>query len=229
MFNSLCRQTERLNDTRDELESLKQLFYREKDESGQLESVAEREKLVELLKSAQEEREGLLLKQEQLTSELQETRTVNIENVTLIEQLSDRVKTLESTLDAKHAEHRQLDQELALARDQCSGRQIEINRLTDLLENARTKIHELEQDRALSDKSELDELLDNARKEKDALESEVAHLKEQVARTRNEAEKFKEQASILQGDCKVCLTKFILAFKFFIILFFFWIGDKEQR
>lgn len=140
MFNSLCRQTERLNDTREELESLKQLLYREKDESGQLESVAEREKLVELLKSAQEEREGLLLKQEQLTSELQETRGANIENVALIEQLSDRVKTLESTLDAKHAEHRQLDQELAIAKDQCSSRQIEINRLTDLLENARTKV-----------------------------------------------------------------------------------------
>lgn len=140
MFNSLCRQTERLNDTRDELESLKQLLYREKDESGQLESAAEREKLVELLQSGQEEREGLLLKQEQLTSELQEIRSINIENITLIEQLTERVKTLESTLDAKHAEHRQLDQELAIARDQSSGRQIEINRLTDLLENARTKV-----------------------------------------------------------------------------------------
>lgn len=140
MFNSLCRQTERLNDTREELESIKQLLYREKDESGQLENVAEREKLVELLKSAHDEREGLLLKQEQLSSELQETRGVNIENITLIEQLSERVKTLESTLDAKHAEHRQLDQELAIAKDQCSSRQIEINRLTDLLENARTKV-----------------------------------------------------------------------------------------
>lgn len=141
MFDSLCRQTERLNDSRSEVESLKQLLYREKDETGQFESVVEREqKLVELLKSAQEEREGLLLKQEQLNNEVQETRAINAEQCAKIDQLSERVRTLESTLDAKHAEHKQLDQELAIAKDQCSGRQIEIDRLTDLLENARTKV-----------------------------------------------------------------------------------------
>lgn len=204
MFDSLCRQTERLNDSRNEVESLKQLLYREKDDTGQFESVVEREqKLVELLKSTQEEREGLLLKQEQLSNELQEVRSINGEQSVEIEQLSERVRTLECTLDAKHAEHKQLDQELAIARDQSSGRQIEINRLTDLLENARTKINEFEQDRTLSDKSEVDELLDNARKEKDILESEVAHLKEQVARSRNEVDKLREQVSILQEECKV--------------------------
>ncbi|KAK5638140.1 hypothetical protein RI129_012435 [Pyrocoelia pectoralis] len=204
MFDSLCRQTERLNDARTEVESLKQLLYREKDESGQFESIVDREqKLVALLKSAQEERETLLLKQEQLANELQDAHTSNLEHVAEIEQLTERVRTLESTLDAKHAEHKQIDRELAIAKDQCSGRQIEINRLTDLLENARTKINELEQERALNDKSELDELLDNARKEKDGLESEVANLKEQVARSRNEIEKFREQVSILQEECKV--------------------------
>lgn len=55
----------------------------------------------------------------------------------------------------------------------------------------------------MSDKSELDELLDNARKEKDTLESEVAHLKKQLALSKNEIEKLKEQVSILQEECKV--------------------------
>ncbi|XP_063927359.1 uncharacterized protein LOC135140650 isoform X4 [Zophobas morio] len=202
MFESLCRQTERLNDSRGEVESLKQLLY--KDDSGQFETAAEREqKLVDLLKSAQEETETLLMKHEQLGNDLEESRSVNMHHSSEISQLSERVKTLESTLDAKHAEHKQLDQELAQAKDQSSGRQIEINRLKDLLENARTKINELEQDRALSDKSELDEMLDNARKEKDALESEVAHLKEKLALSKNENEKLKEQVSILQEECKV--------------------------
>nr|XP_023011898.1 uncharacterized protein LOC111502138 isoform X1 [Leptinotarsa decemlineata]XP_023011899.1 uncharacterized protein LOC111502138 isoform X2 [Leptinotarsa decemlineata] len=204
MFDSLCRQTERLNDSRSEVESLKQLLYQEKDDTGQYESAVEREqKLVDLLKSAQEEREALLVKIEQLTNETQESRAGNISKDEQIGQLRDRVRTLECTLDAKHAEHKLLDQELAQAKDQCSAKQIEINRLTDLLDNARTKISELEQDRALSDKSELDELLDNARKEKDALESEVAHLKEQLAIGKNEIEKLKEQVSILQEECKV--------------------------
>ncbi|XP_050511470.1 centromere-associated protein E isoform X3 [Diabrotica virgifera virgifera] len=204
MFDSLCRQTERLNDSRSEVESLKQLLYQEKDDTGQFETAVEREqKLVDLLKSAQEEREGLLVKLEQLNNELQEARSGIIDKDEQIGQLRDRVRTLECTLDAKHAEHKLLDQELAQAKDQCSGKQIEINRLTDLLDNARTKINELEQDRALSDKSELDELLDNARKEKDTLESEVAHLKEQLAISKNEIEKLREQVSILQEECKV--------------------------
>jgi len=50
----------------------------------------------------------------------------------------------------------------------------------------------------LSDKSELDELLDNARKEKDQLESEMSYLKEQLARSKNEIEKLKEQVLVLQ-------------------------------
>ncbi|KAJ8958032.1 hypothetical protein NQ318_002038 [Aromia moschata] len=154
MFDSLCRQTERLNDSRSEVESLKQLLYREKDETGQYESAVEREqKLLDLLKSAQEEREAMLVKLEQVNNDVQEARSGILEKDERISQLSERVRTLESTLDAKHAEHKQLDQELAQAKDQCSARQIEINRLTDLLDNARTKITELEQDRALSDKS----------------------------------------------------------------------------
>lgn len=141
MFDSLCRQTERLNDTRTEVENLKQHLYRDKDDTGQFETVVEREqKLVELLHATQNERETLLMQQEQLNSDLQELRGVNIEQGTLIEQLSERVKTLESALDAKNAEHKQLDQELAQVKDQCSGRQIEIDRLSDLLENARTKV-----------------------------------------------------------------------------------------
>ncbi|CAG9862559.1 unnamed protein product [Phyllotreta striolata] len=204
MFDSLCCQTERLNDSRSEIESLKQLLYQEKGDSEQFETAVEREqKLVDLLKSAQTEREGLMVKVEQLNNELQETKSGSIQKDEQIGNLRERVKTLECTLDAKHAEHKLLDQELAQAKDQCSGKQIEINRLTDLLDNARTKINELEQDRTLSDKSELDELLDNARKEKDSLESEVAHLKELLAIGKNEIEKLKEQVSVLQEECKV--------------------------
>nr|CAI5836681.1 unnamed protein product [Callosobruchus analis] len=204
MFDSLCRQTERLNDSRSEVESLKQLLYQEKGENDQYGSIAEREqKLVDLLKAAQEERENLMVKLEQITSELQETKAAHLDKDNIIQQMNERIKTLEYTLDARYAEHKQLDQELMQARDQCNGKQIEINRLNDLLDNAKTKINELEQDRTMSDKSELDELLDNARKEKHLLESEVAHLKEQLAIGKNEIEKLKEQVSILQEEVMV--------------------------
>lgn len=141
MFDSLCRQTERLNESKGEIENLKQRLRAKEDDTGQYEAAVEHEqKLLALLKDAQEEREMFLLKQEQLTSELQEAINTNAQQTVLIEQLNERIKTLESTLDAKHAEHKQLEQELVILKDQSSGMQIEIDRLSDLLENARTKV-----------------------------------------------------------------------------------------
>lgn len=141
MFDSLCRQTERLNESKAEIENLKQRLREKEDDTGQYESAVEREQnLLALVKNAQEEREVLLLKQEQLSNELQEAISNNSQQAALIEQLNERIKTLESALDAKNAEHRQLDQELTSVKDQSSGMQIEIDRLTDLLETARTKV-----------------------------------------------------------------------------------------
>lgn len=82
-------------------------------------------------------------------------------------------------------------------------KQIEISRLTTLLENARAKIEELEQDRALGDKSDLGELLDTARKEKDALEIQVASLQEQVSISQCEIQKLKDQLARMSEECKV--------------------------
>ncbi|CAG9821437.1 unnamed protein product [Phaedon cochleariae] len=203
MFDSLCRQTERLNDSRNELESLKQHLYQEKDR-GDFEVAAEREqKLVDLLKTVQEERESLAQQVDRLDGERREASEGAAAQEGALERSRERVRTLESALTAKQAEIKEWEGELTRARDQLNGRQIEVNRLKDLLDNARTKIVELEQDRTLSDKSELDELLDNARKEKDSLESEVAHLKEQLAIGKNEIEKLKEQVSVLREECKV--------------------------
>ena len=141
MFDSLCRQTERLNECRTEVESLKQRLYRNNDEIEQYESVVEREqKLMELLKTTQEEREILIFKQEQINKDLIESDSTIHEQNIVTEQMKERIRTLESTLDAKHAEHKQLEQEMVIVRDQCSSKQIEINRLTNLLENARTKV-----------------------------------------------------------------------------------------
>lgn len=141
MFDSLCRQTERLNDSRSEVESLKQLLYRDKEENEHFEPAAEREQtLVELLKSVQEEREELLLKIEQISNDLQEARTTNATKDERMLQLSERITTLECSLDVKQAEQKLLDQELTQTKHQSNNKQIEINRLTDLLENARAKV-----------------------------------------------------------------------------------------
>jgi predicted nuclease with TOPRIM domain len=92
------------------------------------------------LQSAQEERETLLLKLEDLTSQLTELRQSADVQAEEAGRLADRVRLLESTVDATHAERKQLDQELALAKEESSSRSIEISRLTTLLDNARAKV-----------------------------------------------------------------------------------------
>jgi transcription elongation GreA/GreB family factor len=65
------------------------------------------------------------------------------------------------------------------------------------------QIEELEQARELGDKTELDELLDNARKEKDMLEGHVALLQEQLSRSQCETIRLRDQLVHLQEECKV--------------------------
>jgi uncharacterized protein involved in exopolysaccharide biosynthesis len=49
----------------------------------------------------------------------------------------------------------------------------------------------------------LDELLDNARKEKDMLESQMALLQEQLSRSQCETARLRDQLAHLQEECKV--------------------------
>jgi vacuolar-type H+-ATPase catalytic subunit A/Vma1 len=94
-----------------------------------------------MLQSAQEEREVLLLKQEELSSQLTELQQSADLQGDEAGRLADRVRLLESTVDATHAERKQLDQELALAKEESSSRSIEISHLTTLLDNARAKVN----------------------------------------------------------------------------------------
>lgn len=75
-----------------------------------------------------------------MTTELMELRAAAESHVAESARLTDRVRLLESTVDATHAERKQLDQELALAKEESSSRHIEISRLSTLLENARAKV-----------------------------------------------------------------------------------------
>lgn len=207
LLESLCRQTEKLEDSRATVDTLQELLVRG-DGMEQKDTGNEREqKLVELLKGAQEEREALLQKQTEMTTELHELRQSALHQNEERERLIDRVRLLESTVDSVHAERKLIDQELAQAKEQGSARRIEISRLTTLLENARAKIDELEKERDQGARSEMDALLDTARKEKDTLESQCATLQGQVSRGQCEKERLQEQISLLQEECKVRFNK----------------------
>ncbi|XP_052869282.1 cytospin-A [Anopheles cruzii] len=202
IFQSLCRQTEKLEDSRTQIGTLQNLLLREPNQQDVTPTDRE-QKLVDLLKSAQDEREGLLLKQEELNGELNELKGVLEERTNDESRAKARVSLLESSLEAANAERKDVNTQLLESKEDASVKMIEISRLTTLLENARAKIDELELDRAMGDKTDLEELLDVARKEKDQLETQVASLQEQVLISQCETQKLKDQLAQLNEECKV--------------------------
>ncbi|XP_043289657.1 cytospin-A isoform X2 [Venturia canescens] len=205
LLESLCRQTEKLEDSRSKVDTLQGLLLREEQpqDSAKGYNTEREQKLVDLLKSAQEERESLLRKQEELTGELKTLRSSAETSSNETERLAQRVHLLESTVDASNVERKQLELELAEAKQEGANRSIEISRLATLLENARAKIEELEQSRQLESKSEADELLHAARREKDTLETQAAALQEQLARSHCDHDRLRDQYSQLQEEYKV--------------------------
>lgn len=202
IFQSLCRQTEKLEDTRGQVETLQKLLLHDPDQQDS--ATTEREqKLVDLLKNAQDERENLLLKLEELNSDLNIVKHSLELTKANSERLKERISVLESTIDAMTADRKEIERELSCAKEEASAKQIEISRLTTLLENARSKIEEMEQDRALGDKSDLGELLDIARKEKDYLEIEIATLQEHLSKSQNETQRLKDNLAGVTEECKV--------------------------
>jgi len=203
LFQSLCRQTEKLEDSRNKIVKLQELLLRDSDQQDAVMTTEREQKLLDLLKNAQEERESMFIKHEELQSDIKEMRaaleTTTNEKLRLIE----RISLLESTLDAGVAERKQIDAELLQAHEASSQRQIEISRLTTLLENARSKIDELEQERAVGHKSDLSDLLDIARKEKDLLESDMTVLQESLSKSQCEVQKLKDQITAITEECKV--------------------------
>ncbi|XP_035896017.1 cytospin-A isoform X2 [Anopheles stephensi] len=202
IFQSLCRQTEKLEDTRTQIGTLQKLLLREPNQQDVAPTDRE-QKLVDLLKTAQDERECLMLKQEELNGELNELKGIIDERSGEVSRARARISMLESSLDAANAERKDANAQLMESKEDASVKLIEISRLTTLLENARAKIDELEQDRAMGDKTDLEELLDVARKEKDQLETQIASQQEQLSIGQCEIQKLKDQLARLNEECKV--------------------------
>lgn len=203
LFQSLCRQTEKLEDSRSQIGTLQELLLREPN-AAETGTTEREQKLIDLLKNAQEEREALFVRQEELNSDVNEQRQTLEAAATEQARLKERISVLDSTLDASSAERKQIEGQLQLAREESAGRQIEISRLTTLLENARAKIDELELDRAAgAERSDLGELLDAARREKDILESDVATLQESLSKSQCEVQKLRDQVAGATEECKV--------------------------
>nr|CAD7261893.1 unnamed protein product [Timema shepardi] len=183
LLESLCQQTEKLEDSRSKADTLQDLLL---NEDNVPDSCTEREqKLVDLLKSAQAERDSLLLKQEEMSSQLIELRQTNDMKE---EELCFCCETNVLCLT-------QVAFQLSLS----AVLPVYLNNFYSSI----TKIVDLEQAHKIDKKSEIDNLIIVLRSERDVLESQVASLQEQLKRNQCENTKIREQLSQLQDDFKM--------------------------
>lgn len=167
LLASLCAQTEKLENCRMQIEHMKAILMTDV-------AVADRSEnerlLVELIRSAEVEKEEFLLRQMGLTHTMQLVESENRESQDIIAALRDKVHILDMKNESLHADKKTADAALATLREQVATDQIEMQRYKTLLENERQKVAELEQFRNTTDRTEVEELLDHSRQDKEKLE-----------------------------------------------------------
>ncbi|KAL8599493.1 hypothetical protein ACOMHN_065944 [Nucella lapillus] len=199
LLESLCTQTEKLETTRTQVEQLKSLLI-----TGKLLGKTDREtQLLELLKSAQEEREELFRKQTEWSNALRSMEADRKEYQDLAEMLRDKAQALEDRVQAVKSERDAQERLVAELRENVSADQIELDRLNMLMDSEKSKVAELEKCQQAENQTELEALLDQTRQEKARGEQRLASLQESLALSQNEVARIRESLATRDEELKV--------------------------
>ncbi|CAL4069287.1 unnamed protein product, partial [Meganyctiphanes norvegica] len=203
ILESLTQQTEKLTESRSQNDTLKQMLIQHSENSQDLSQCEKTQRLMELLKSAQEDRELLQIKQEELEQQLAATNQAQERFHHDSQLIRDRMKLLEAMVEAAQSEKKSAETQLAASQEQAKATEIENQRLTTALDSAKEKIVELEAAVVTGEKSELADVLERVRQEKDQLEKDNAALQQQLNASSCENQRIKEQLAQVQDDLMV--------------------------
>lgn len=192
LLESLCTQTEKLEQCRNQIEQLKCLLI-----SGELPNKSDRDQhLLGLLKGAQDEREEFLRK---LYAAEKDARVSQIHT----EAIMEKAQLLEDKLCALRSEKENVEKQSIELKESLANEQIEVSHFKTLLENEKTKVQELESYCKANEQSDLEELLHNTRQEKDKLEERLADVHDALAHSQNEVMRLKDQIINKEEEVKV--------------------------
>ncbi|XP_037292871.1 cytospin-A isoform X3 [Manduca sexta] len=205
LLESLCRQTEKLEDSRTKVDTLQELLLREGIEPETLAPGDTDQQLLAVLKLSQEEKRHLLAKQEQLETELTETKTALEEKTKENEALTERIRSLESAAEQAEAERGAAERDAA-------ARQHQLATLSDLLDAARAKLSE--RAGAAEGAAEAEAAAAAARREADAasaraaaLQDCLAHAQRQLDRAHHDARKLHDDALVSRNNAKSTISE----------------------
>lgn len=179
LFQSLCRQTEKLEDSRTKIGKLQELLLRDSDQLDTVLSSQYEKNLLELLNNAQEERESLLAKHKELQAEVKELRSALEQSDNDNLSASARSNLLDATGGDSKNERNQIDGQTGDGDANGSS------------------------DREVCD---LRDLVEAMRKEKSVLEAAVTKLQDSLSSSQCEVQMLKEQILSLNEEYKLSRT-----------------------
>jgi len=206
LYESLCQQTEKLEACRSQLESTRQLLL-QKEDSDRMGTSEREKKLMEVLKSAQDERDRLDMKSNELNAIVEELRTSSENSTREMSLCQERMAFLERTLHTIRKEKEHAERELNDLKNDLSCKNMELARLQTLNENFKTKLEELEAARDAVDKTEIEAKLDELRREKDGLETALSETSQQRDKAEFEAGKLKDATSTMKQELEFSLQE----------------------
>nr|XP_049699391.1 titin homolog isoform X2 [Helicoverpa armigera]XP_049699392.1 titin homolog isoform X2 [Helicoverpa armigera]XP_049699393.1 titin homolog isoform X2 [Helicoverpa armigera] len=212
LLESLCRQTEKLEDSRTKVDTLQELLLREGVEPETLVSGDADQQLFAVLKLSQEERRHLLTKQEQLEAELNQTKTALEEKTKENETLAERIRVLEASVERAESERMRCEHEADSAQELAATRQHQIATLTDLLDAAKAKLEE--RAGVAEGAAEAEAAAAAARRDAEAaaaralaLAERLAHAQRQLDRAHSDARKMHDDAMVSRNNAKSTISE----------------------
>ncbi|XP_061459014.1 cytospin-A isoform X1 [Rhineura floridana] len=206
LMESLCQQSDKLEHFSRQIEYFRSLLDEhhityvidEDMKSGRYMELEQR--YMDLAENARFEREQLLGVQQHLSNTLKMAEQDNKEAQEMIGALKERNHHMERIVESEQKSKTTLAATLDEYKATVASDQIEMNRLKAQLEHEKQKVAELYSIHNSGDKSDIQDLLESVRLDKEKAETLASHLQEELAHTRNDANRLQDAIAKIEDE-----------------------------
>ncbi|CAK6439973.1 unnamed protein product [Pipistrellus nathusii] len=206
LMESLCQQSDKLEHFGRQIEYFRSLLDErhvayvvdEDVKSGRYLELEQR--YVDLAENGRFEREQLLGVQQHLSNTLKMAEQDNKEAQEMIGALKERNHHMERLVESEQKGKAALAAALEEYKATVAGDQIEMNRLKAQLENEKQKVAELYSIHNAGDKTDIQDLLESVRLDKEKAEALASSLQEDLAHTRNDANRLQDAIAKVEDE-----------------------------
>ncbi|XP_025055123.1 cytospin-A isoform X3 [Alligator sinensis] len=209
LMESLCQQSDKLEHFSRQIEYFRSLLDEhhisyvidEDMKSGRYMELEQR--YMDLAENARFEREQLLGVQQHLSNTLKMAEQDNKEAQEMIGALKERNHHMERIVESEQKTKTALAANLDEYKATVASDQIEMNRLKAQLEHEKQKVAELYSIHNSGDKSDIQDLLESVRLDKEKAETLASGLQEELAHTRNDANRLQDAIAKVEDEYRV--------------------------